>query len=288
MLIHGAFADGSSWDGVVERLRRAGYPVLAPANPLRGLAGDAAYVHSVLKSVQGPIVLVGHSYGGAVISEAAVGDDRVKALVFVAAFSPEAGESALGLSGKFPGSTLGSALKNVPFPLPGGGSGTDQYIELDKFHDQFAADVPRSVTDLMAAAQRPVAASALQEKATEAAWKTIPAWTLISTEDRNIPPAVQRFMAKRAHAHTVEVKASHAVAVSQPGAVSRLIEQAARSAGASTTADSPSGESLADTGSGQRTTHAVALGGIATASVAAGTAVVLLGRRWRAQADGDN
>ncbi|MET8219163.1 alpha/beta fold hydrolase [Streptomyces hirsutus] len=228
VLVHGAFADGSSWNGVIKRLQRAGYPVVAPANPLRGLASDAEYIQSVLKSVQGPVVLVGHSYGGSVISEAAVGDAQVKALVYIAAFAPAAGESSLELSNKFPGSTLGPTLNNVPFPLPGGGTGTDQYIKAEKFHDQFAADVPRSVTDLMAATQRPVAASALKEKATRAAWKTLPTWTLITTEDRNIPPTAQRFMARRAHAHTVEVDASHAVSVSQPGAVTRLIELAAQ------------------------------------------------------------
>ncbi|MFE2101170.1 MULTISPECIES: alpha/beta fold hydrolase [unclassified Streptomyces] len=283
VLVHGAFADGSSWNGVVSRLQQAGFPVIAPANPLRGLASDAEYIHSVLKSVRGPVVLVGHSYGGAVISEAAVGDAQVKALVYIAAFAPAAGESSLELSGKFPGSTLGPALDNVPFPLPGGGTGIDQYIKAGKFHDQFAADVPRSVTDLMAATQRPVAASALVEKATRAAWKTIPSWTLITTEDRNIPPAVQRFMAQRAHAHTVEVNASHAVSVSQPGAVARLIEQAAQAtATTATTATEPAGPTLAQTGSGRPIAQAVTLGGTAAASVAAGSAVVLLVRRRRA------
>ncbi|MFI6490536.1 alpha/beta fold hydrolase [Streptomyces sp. NPDC050564] len=227
VLVHGAFADASSWNGVIKRLQHDGYPVVAPANPLRGLASDADYLRSFLKSVQGPIVLLGHSYGGSVISQAAAGDPDVKALVYIAAFAPEKGESALELSDKFPGSTLGPTLNSVPFPLSGGGTGTDLYIKTDKFHDQFAADVPKSVTDLMAATQRPVAASALEEKATEAAWKTIPSWDLIATEDYNIPPAAQRFMADRAHAHTVEVKASHAVSVSQPAAVTRLIEQAA-------------------------------------------------------------
>ncbi|MFJ6633562.1 alpha/beta fold hydrolase [Streptomyces sp. NPDC091376] len=282
VLVHGAFADGSSWNGVVQRLQQAGYPVIAPANPLRGLASDAEYIHSVLKSVHGPVVLVGHSYGGSVISEAAVGDAQVKALVYVAAFAPAVGESSLGLSAKYPGSTLGPTIKKVPFPLPGGGTGTDQYIKADKFHDQFAADVPTSVTDLMAATQRPVAASALEEKATKAAWKTIPSWTLITTEDRNIPPAAQRFMARRAHAHTVEVNASHAVSVSQPGAVTRLIERAARSAAA--TAADPSGTTLANTGSGRQTRQAITLGGIAAVSVTAGSAVVILGRRWRSRA----
>ncbi|MEV5544159.1 alpha/beta hydrolase [Saccharopolyspora shandongensis] len=228
VLVHGAFADSSSWNGVIQRLRQDGYPVVAPANPLRGLASDAAYLHSVLGSVHGPVVLVGHSYGGAVISEAAADAPQVKALVYIAAFAPDEGESALELSNKFPGSTLGPTLNSVPFPLPGGGTGTDLYIKTDEFHDQFAADVPKSVTDLMAATQRPVAASALEEKATTAAWKTIPSWNLIATQDKNIPPAALRFMAQRANARTVEVNASHAVSVSQPGAVTRLIKQAAQ------------------------------------------------------------
>ncbi|MET8223164.1 alpha/beta fold hydrolase [Streptomyces sp. NPDC004082] len=228
VLVHGAFADSSSWNGVVERLRKDGYPVLAVANPLRGLASDAEYLHSVLDHVKGPVVLAGHSYGGAVISEAAADSPQVKALVYIAAFSPDKGESALELSNKYPGSTLGPTLDAVPFPLPGGGTGTDLYIKPDKFHHQFAADVPTRVADLMAATQRPVASSALEEGATAAAWKTIPSYTLIATEDYNIPPAAQRFMARRAHAHTTEVKASHAVTVSRPQAVTRVIEQAAR------------------------------------------------------------
>ncbi|MFE9001662.1 alpha/beta fold hydrolase [Streptomyces sp. NPDC007875] len=227
VLVHGAFADSSSWNGVIKRLRHAGYPVVAPANPLRGLAGDAAYLHSVLKSVQGPIVLVGHSYGGAVISEAAVGDPDVKALVYIAAFAPDKGESALELSNKYPGSTLGETLNSVPFPLPDGGTGTDLYIKPEKFHDQFAADVPTAQTDLMAATQRPVAASALEEKAATAAWQTVPSWYLLATQDKNIPPAAQRFMADRAHSRTLEINASHAVSVSHPQAVTNLIDQAA-------------------------------------------------------------
>ncbi|MEV7326149.1 alpha/beta hydrolase [Streptomyces sp. NPDC093970] len=230
VLVHGAFADSSSWNGVVKRLQHDGYRVVAPANPLRGLASDADYLDSYLKSVKGPIVLAGHSYGGAVITQAAAGNPNVKALVYIAAFAPDKGESALELSDKYPGSTLGPTLDAVPFPLPGGGTGTDLYIKADKFHDQFAADVPTPVTDLMAATQRPVASSALEEKATETAWKTIPSWDLITTNDKNIPPAAQRFMAKRAHSHTTEIAASHAVSVSRPGAVTRVIEQAARTA----------------------------------------------------------
>ncbi|MGW8955440.1 alpha/beta fold hydrolase [Streptomyces sp. NPDC055709] len=228
VLVHGAFVDSSSWNGVIERLQRDGYPVVAAANPLRGLANDAAYVRSFLKSVDGPIVLAGHSYGGSVISDAAAGDPDVKALVYIAAFAPEKGETPAELGEKFPGAALPSALNAVPFPLPGGGTGTDLFIKADKFHDVFAADVPRSVTDLAAATQRPVAESVFGEKPTKAAWKTIPSWNLIATEDRAITPDAQRFMADRADSHTVEVKASHAVTVSKPGAVTRLIEQAAR------------------------------------------------------------
>ncbi|MEV7996164.1 alpha/beta hydrolase [Streptomyces sp. NPDC086077] len=229
VLVHGAFADSSSWNGVIKRLKQDGYPVVAPANPLRGLKSDADYLKSFLKSVQGPVVLAGHSYGGAVVSEAAEGEPNVKALVYIAAFAPERGETALELSNKYPGSTLGPTLNSVPFTLPGGGTGSDLYIKADKFHHQFAADVPTRVSDLMAATQRPVAASALEEQATRAAWKTIPSWNLITTQDLNIPAAAQRFMAQRAHSHTTEIKASHAVSVSRPDTVTRMIEQAARS-----------------------------------------------------------
>ncbi|MFF7209842.1 alpha/beta fold hydrolase [Streptomyces sp. NPDC008238] len=230
VLVHGAFADSSSWNGVVAHLREAGYPVVAAANPLRSLATDAAYVASVVEGVEGPVVLAGHSYGGAVISAAAAGNADVKALVYIAAFIPEKGESALELSNKYPGSTLGPALDARSFPLADGGTGTDLSIRAEAFHDQFAADVPHAVTDLMAATQRPVAAAALEEPATAAAWRTIPSWSLVATADRNIPPAAQRFMSERAGAHTVEVDASHAVSVSRPEAVARLIEQAAANA----------------------------------------------------------
>ncbi|MFF4168750.1 alpha/beta fold hydrolase [Streptomyces sp. NPDC001744] len=231
VLEHGAFADASSWDGVVERLRHAGYPVVAAANPLRGPAYDAAHLRGVIDRVDGPVVLVGHSYGGTVISRAAVGmEDKVKALVYIAAFLPDSGESSLGLTNKLPGSTLGEAVEPVEYTLPGGVRGTDLSIEPDKFHRQFAADVPADKARLMAAGQRPIAAAALEEKSTGAAWKTIPSWSLVTTGDRNIPVAVQRFMSARAHAHTTEVDASHAVSVSRPDAVVRIVEKAARTA----------------------------------------------------------
>jgi pimeloyl-ACP methyl ester carboxylesterase len=229
ILVHGAFAESASWNAVVDALESEGLPVIAAANPLRGLAADAEAVGDLVASVDGPVVLAGHSYGGAVISEAAAGDTQVKALVYVAAFIPDKGESALELSNKYPGSTLGPTLDAVPFPLADGGTGTDLYIKAPSFHDQFAADVPHDVTDLMAATQRPIAAAALEEPATAAAWRAIPSWSLVATADRNIPPAAQRFMSERAEARTVEVDASHAVSVSQPEAVARLIEQAAES-----------------------------------------------------------
>ncbi|WP_055603466.1 alpha/beta fold hydrolase [Streptomyces aureus] len=229
VLEHGAFADASSWDGVVARLQRAGYPVVAAANPLRGPAVDAAYLRSVVEHIDGPVVLVGHSYGGTVISQAATGlEEKVKALVYIAAFLPAPGESSLGLTNKFPGSTLGQVIAPVNYTLPDGASGADVFIKPDKFHQQFAADVPADKARLMATGQRPIAAAALEENSTRAAWKTIPSWSLVTTGDRNIPVAAQRFMSARAHARTTEIDASHAVTVSRPDAVARIVEKAAR------------------------------------------------------------
>ncbi len=227
VLEHGAFADASSWNGVVERLRADGYPVVAAANPLRGPHQDATALSSVLDHVKGPKILVGHSYGGSVISEAAAHRSDVKGLVYVAAFLPAPGESALELTNKYPGSTLPDALDPAPITNPDGTPGTDLYIQRDKFRHQFAADVSRDQAALAAAGQRPIAQAALEEKATQAAWKTIPSWDIVTTQDLNIPAAAQRFMAKRAGSHTTEVAASHSVAVSHPGLVTRVIEQAA-------------------------------------------------------------
>lgn len=228
ILEHGAFADASSWDGVITGLRRDGYPVIAAANPLRGPASDAASLRSVIEHVKGPVILVGHSYGGSVISEAAAGESNVKALVYVAAFLPAPGESALQLTNQFPGSTLPATLDSVPFTATDGSTGTDLYIQQDKFPHQFAADVPADQAALMAETQRPIAQAALEEKATAAAWKTISSWDVVTTEDLNIPPAAQEFMAQRAHAHVTKVAASHSVAVSHPGVVTSVIERAAR------------------------------------------------------------
>ncbi len=226
VLVHGAFAESSSWNGVISRLQRQGYPVVAAANPLRSLDGDAAYLRKVLAGIHGPIVLAGHSYGGMVLSGAATGNPQVKALAYIAAFAPEAGESALGLSNKFPGSTLGDTLSANPL-----GDGTnDLTIQQDKFRAQFAADVSRQDAALAAATQRPIRDAALTAPAGEAAWHTIPSWFLIPTADKNIPLEAQRFMAHRAHARDiVEIEgASHSVAVSHPRETADLIIEAAQ------------------------------------------------------------
>ncbi|MER8550797.1 alpha/beta hydrolase [Mesorhizobium sp. M0976] len=227
VLVHGAFADSSSWNGVVEILEKDGFSVVAAANPLRGVRSDGDYVAGVLSSIKSPVVLVGHSYGGSVISDAADGHANVKALVYVAAFAPEAGETAAQLAGKFPGSTLGPTLA-PPVALSGGGK--DLYIQQDKFHDQFAADAPEAQARLMAATQRPIAEAALNEAQAKAAWKSIPSWFIYGDADKNIPPRASAYMAGRAHAReTIAIKgASHVVMVSNPGPVARLIENAAR------------------------------------------------------------
>ncbi|MBF6175041.1 alpha/beta fold hydrolase [Nocardia blacklockiae] len=227
VLVHGAFADSSSWNGVVERLTAQGHSVLAAANPLRGLDSDAAYVASVLDTVAGPCVLAGHSYGGSVISVAAQGKANVTALVYIAAFIPDVGESALELTDKFPGSTLGPTTRSAEYPLPDGGTGTELYIRQDEFPGQFAADVDPATARLMAATQRPVALAALQQPAAAAAWRTIPAYALLTTDDKNIPIEAQRYMAGRAGAISVEIPASHAVSVSRPAEVAELIARAA-------------------------------------------------------------
>jgi pimeloyl-ACP methyl ester carboxylesterase len=224
VLVHGAFADASSWNGEITDLERRGYPVIAAANPLRGVASDAAYLRVLIESVKSDVILVGHSYGGQVITNAALHEPNVKALVYIAAFLPEQGESAGQLATKFPGSTLGQTLQQVQLP----GGVTDLYVKQDLFPKQFAADVPLAQARLMAATQRPIAASALDEPSGQPAWHTIPSWQLIPTADKNIPAKAQEFMGQRAHAHTVEIKgASHAVLVSQPHAVSDLIIAAA-------------------------------------------------------------
>jgi pimeloyl-ACP methyl ester carboxylesterase len=227
VLVHGAFAESASWNGVITQLEGSGYPVIAVANPLRGIASDAAYTAELLKTIQGPIVLVGHSYGGAIINSAAVGNPNVRALVFVAGFAPEKGETLGELTGRFPGSTLTETLTKVP--LADGSN--DLYIQQDKFHQQFAADVPAEEAAQLAATQRPVADPAFTEVSGEASWKTIPSWFIFGSLDKNIPAALQHFIAERAKAKDiVEIKgASHLVGASHPKEVADMIIEAAKS-----------------------------------------------------------
>jgi pimeloyl-ACP methyl ester carboxylesterase len=226
VLVHGAFAESSSWNRVTAKLLTKGYPVVAVANPLRSVKGDASYLASLLDAIPGPIVLVGHSYGGTVITVAATGKHNVKALVYVSGLAPDLGETASGLVGKFAGSTLGPTLA-TPVILADGGK--DLYIRQDRFHAQFAADLPANEAKLMAATQRPIPEAAFNEAAGAPAWKTIPSWFLYGSLDKNVPPAVHAFMAKRAGAkQVVEVPgSSHVVMMSHPDALVKMIDAAA-------------------------------------------------------------
>ncbi|MFI5708740.1 alpha/beta fold hydrolase [Kribbella sp. NPDC051620] len=224
VLVHGAFADASGWNDVARNLQRKGYPVLAPANPLRGVDSDSAYLRSVLATVSGPIVLVGHSYGGFVLTNAATGNPNVKALVYIAAFAPDAADTVGGLSTQFPGSRLGPAALDLR-PYPGG---VDGYIKPSLFREVFAADVSASTAAAMASTQRPADLNTLGQPSGVPAWKTIPSWTLVARNDQVIPAAAQRFMAQRAGAHQVEVNASHVAMISKPGPTTDLILKAAK------------------------------------------------------------
>jgi len=229
VLIHGAWADASSWSGVVRRLQRDGYTVDAPPNQLRSLTGDAAYVSAFLSTIPGPIVLVGHSYGGAVITNAATGNANVKALVYIDAFIPDRSEQTLKLAGAQPGSCLGGDPAKVynAVQYPGAPKGdVDLYIKPNVFLSCFANGVERQEATSLAATQRPLTLSAAMTPSGAPAWKTIPSWSLIGTADKIIPPAEQRIMSQRAHAHIIEIDAGHLSLVSHPGAVSTVIEQA--------------------------------------------------------------
>jgi pimeloyl-ACP methyl ester carboxylesterase len=225
VLEHGAWADGSSWSGVVTRLQRDGYTVDVPPNPLRGPASDSAYLASYLATVTGPVVLVGHSYGGFVTTNAATGDKNVKALVYVDAYIPAQGDTLNSLTAQFPGSQITQAALNF-VPSPGGV--TDVYIKPALFRGILANDLPASQAAELAATQRPIAASALAEVSGPPAWATVPSWDVIGTADHAIPPAAQEFMAARAHATVTKVDASHLSMISHPDTVANVIEAAAR------------------------------------------------------------
>ena len=237
VLEHGAWADSSSWDGVIRILTRAGFTVYAPPNPLRGLAADAAYLHDFLTenaALAGkPVVLVGHSYGGAVITDAAVDDPEIKALVYVDAFIPADGESigALLARPQAAGSCIGGNPTTVfnPVPFPGAPKGdADLYLLPDKFPGCFASDLSASEAALLAATQRPLAANAATDLSGTPAWKTIPSWAVVGTADKVIPPALLTFMAHRARARIADVNAGHLSLISNAGAVASVIVTAAR------------------------------------------------------------
>ncbi|HEX3612592.1 MAG TPA: alpha/beta hydrolase [Sporichthyaceae bacterium] len=226
VLVHGAFADASGWNEVTKRLQAEGYPVVAPANPERGLLIDSAYLSSILSTIDGPVVLVGHSYGGAVITNAAIGHPNVKALVYIAAFAPDLGETVGGLVLKNPGSGLTPEnLVLRPYPV-----GVDGYISPRVFHEVFAADLPAETAAIMAAGQRPAETTILVTPSGLPAWRTIPSWYMVAADDKTIPPATERFMAQRAGATTVEIRSSHVAMISHPDAVKKLIVDAAKTA----------------------------------------------------------
>jgi pimeloyl-ACP methyl ester carboxylesterase len=226
ILVHGAFAGSSSWNGVIGKLVRDGYPVVAAAVPLRSLKGDADYVGSLVASVHGPVVLVGHSYGGEVVSVAATGHSNVRSLVFVAGLAPDVGESAASLGARFPTGTLAGALA-PPVRLTDGGN--DLYILQGRYWKQFAADVPEEDAVRMAVTQRPIVQSSFAETAATAGWRNLPSWFVWGQLDRNLPAALHAFMAKRAGAkEAMEVPgASHVVMISHADIVAEMIERAA-------------------------------------------------------------
>src|SRR3954465_15217317 len=227
VFVHGAWADATGFDREIRALQDRGFRALGFANPLRGLPGDANYLTDFLRSLTGPIVLVGHSYGGAVISAAATGNDQVKALVYFNGWMPDEGESIALLLDKFEGSLVGAAVRPVPFTGPDGSQGADLYLPAEAFHDAFAADVGPGTADVMASAQRPFTDAAFGGPSGPPAWRSgTPCWYLLGTEDKAIPPELQRFMAERANATIVEVPASHVSYVSQPEAATELVLQA--------------------------------------------------------------
>jgi pimeloyl-ACP methyl ester carboxylesterase len=238
VLEHGAWADASSWTGEVQLLQADGYTVYAPPNPLRGLANDSTTLAGFLSTIPGPIVLVGHSYGGMVITNAATGNPNVKALVYVNAFIPTQSETAFGLTAAQPGSCVGSANAFTAVPYPGAPAGDfDTYLKAGPdapypgFAQCFANGLPTSQAAVLAATQRPIAFSAGSDPSGVPAWKTIPSWSLIGTADHVIPPAEQLFMSQRAKAHITEIKAGHLSLISNPGAVTRVIIAAAQATG---------------------------------------------------------
>jgi pimeloyl-ACP methyl ester carboxylesterase len=231
VLVHGAFADASSWNGVAELLQQQGHTVVAPANPLRGIAFDSAYIASAINQIHGPVVLVGHSYGGAVNTNAATSTPNVIGLVYVAAFAPDEGERLGEVEEGSKDSVLNTALVPLQFPTGNGDeTATEFAIDPDKFHDAFAADLPAEQTALMAATQRPVAESAFSEANGPPAWKSLPSWAVVATGDTAAGADITRSMAERAGADIVELEGSHVIMISQPQAVTDQILKAVAAA----------------------------------------------------------
>jgi pimeloyl-ACP methyl ester carboxylesterase len=230
VLVHGAFADASSWNGVIERLQAKGVEVTAPANPLRGIADDSAYIASVFHETLGPVVAVGHSYGGAVITNAAAEAKNVVGLVYVAAFAPEEGELLGEAEAGSKDSVLMSALMPLHYPS-NGGEAVEFAIKPESFHDAFAADLPAEETAVLAATQRPVAETAFSEPTGKPAWKDRPSWAVVATGDKAAGADVVRSMAKRAGATITEVEGSHVIMISQPEAVTDVILDAVAAVG---------------------------------------------------------
>jgi pimeloyl-ACP methyl ester carboxylesterase len=226
VLVHGAFADASGFAGVIRHLQAQGVPVRAPMNPLRGLASDAEAVVRYTTAIEGPVVLVGHSYGGAVISHAAPAVKDVRALVFLAAFGPDEGESCASVMEPFPPSMLASTNVASPYDAPGAVGGPDLFIKIENFRETFCADLSEDVAGPMAVSQRPLAAAAFTEAASVIGWKNLPSWYLVSERDNAIPPDCERFMAQRMGAVTESVDGSHAAFIAQPDIASRLILKA--------------------------------------------------------------
>jgi len=229
VLVHGAFADGSSWAGVIQRLQQQGYTVVAPANPLRGVLADSAYLASLLGQIDGPVLLAGHSYGGAVISNAAASAPNVMGLVFVAAFAPDEGERLGEVTPSSKDSILNTALVQYSYPSgPEGETAAEFGINPALLREAFAADLPEEQTALMAATQRPIAAAAFSDASGPAAWKKLPSWAVVATGDKAAGADLVRSMAQRAGADIVEVEGSHVIMISQPQAVTDHILAAAR------------------------------------------------------------
>jgi pimeloyl-ACP methyl ester carboxylesterase len=226
VLVHGAFADASGWGGIIRELQADGVTVIAPPNPLRGISNDAVGVRALVSAIDGPVVLVGHSYGGAVISQASAGLSNVTALVYLAAFALDEGETILGVQEPFAPSLLAVNARPTSYDAPGAAGGPDLSIDPAGFRETFCADVPVDLAAVLSATQRPAAAAALSEPAGRPGWKDITSWYLVSEQDRTINPDTERFMAQRMKATTESIDASHLAFVSQPVMVAQFIKGA--------------------------------------------------------------